>query len=78
MDTNKIIVTSYEKVKQIVDNSDFDYFSGDDYASPEALALYQALEANNEDSELVLGKMANGKMLLAGFSVSGHYVAYYE
>lgn len=54
---------------------DADALSGDDYSSPRALALYDALGANPSDEEYVLAQHIDGRWGLFGLSVEGHCFA---
>lgn len=49
--------------------------SGDDYETPRALALYEALGVSVRDEEYALAQHTDGRWALFGLTVDGHRFA---
>lgn len=55
-----------------------DAVDGDDYATPRARALFDALGASPDDDEYLLGELPDGRWAVVGLTVEGHPFAVEE
>jgi hypothetical protein len=73
----KVIVNKTYKNSDDYEGWDFEALSGDDYQSERATRLYESLESDCEDEELVLAKKGDNWGLF-GLSIEGHEYAIEE
>lgn len=76
MNRNKIEIRTFSSKPELeIEGWDPNVCSADDYASPRATALYNALGVSTKDEEYALAARPDGRWGLFGMSVAGHKFA---